>query len=146
MEQRFLRHINKTDTCWLWTAATRNGYGRFNHNGMKQAYRVAYELWVRPIPAGLLIRHKCRNRSCVNPDHLETGTYTDNNGLDRHRDGTMNMKGENHPKATITEDDVREIRRLRASGMMLKVIAALLTISISQVEAISNRRRWSHVV
>lgn len=71
--ERFLPKYEVTDDCWLWTAAIdKAGYGRIGE-GTKvlYAHRVAYELAVGPIPAGLVIDHLCRTRNCVNPDHLE---------------------------------------------------------------------------
>lgn len=78
------------DECWLWTGATagRPGarYGRIyagerteagNPRGA-QAHRVAYELFVGPIPKGLEIDHLCRTTLCVNPAHLEPVTYKEN--------------------------------------------------------------------
>jgi hypothetical protein len=62
--------------CWLWRAGkTRGGYGQF-YDGTRTVYahRFAYEFLVGPIPAGLTIDHLCRNRSCVNPAHLEPVT------------------------------------------------------------------------
>ena len=75
--ERFLAKINKTDAgCWEWTASiTPKGYGQFYFDGgMRQAHRVAYTLLRGPIPVGLQIDHLCRNRKCVNPDHLEPVT------------------------------------------------------------------------
>ncbi len=78
--QRFWAKVNKTDGCWEWTGVTVNGYGRFLFTTGKtvRAHRFAYELLVGPIPDGLQLDHLCRNRSCVNPVHLEPVTQQEN--------------------------------------------------------------------
>lgn len=67
--------------CWRWTASKKmGGYGQYQLEGWPQlAHRVAYEYLVGPIPAGLTIDHLCRNRWCVNPEHLEPVTQRENN-------------------------------------------------------------------
>lgn len=72
---RLWSKVNKTDTCWLWTAATEKGYGLYRHDGrLSKAHRVVYELLVGPVPTGLDLDHLCRVRNCVNPAHLEPVT------------------------------------------------------------------------
>ena len=62
--------------CINWTGALdRDGYGR-TRRGL--AHRVAYERQRGPIPDGLTIDHLCRNRSCVNVDHLEVVSRREN--------------------------------------------------------------------
>lgn len=80
VEPRFLAKVEKTETCWLWTAwIESNGYGRFWLDGRQHgAHRVAYELYVGPIPDGLEIDHLCRVKHCVNPAHLEAVTASEN--------------------------------------------------------------------
>lgn len=75
--QRLWDKINKTSGCWVWTGAglTSRGYGLFWKDGKVQsAHRVVYELLVGEIPEGLTLDHLCRNRACVNPQHLEPVT------------------------------------------------------------------------
>ena len=68
--------INRTSTCWLWTAGQDGkGYGACWFDGrMMKAHRVVYLLLVGPIPEGLQLDHLCRVHNCVNPAHLEPVT------------------------------------------------------------------------
>lgn len=62
--------------CWQWIRGKlKSGYGcaRYNKKNWR-AHRLYYELLVGPIPDGLTIDHLCRNRSCVNPGHMEVVT------------------------------------------------------------------------
>lgn len=72
--------LDSGTSCWNWGGVVdAKGYGRFDLGGRPQkAHRVAYELIVGPIPANLTIDHLCRNKLCVNPDHLEPVTNVEN--------------------------------------------------------------------
>lgn len=64
--------INPATQCWEWFAATGKGYGYYSwQRNMRLAHRIAYQILVGPIPAGLECDHLCRVKHCVNPEHLE---------------------------------------------------------------------------
>lgn len=90
-EERFWPKVDKTDGCWLWTAArNRDGYGMFKVDAMRLAHRVAYELLVGPIPAGMDLDHTCHAPACVNPDHLRSTTHRQN--LENRQGANANSK------------------------------------------------------
>ena len=80
MGERFWAKVDKSGDCWLWTGAKSSaGYGSFRvGRGGVGAHRIAYELAVGPIPAGLELDHLCRVRHCVNPNHMEPVSHSEN--------------------------------------------------------------------
>lgn len=81
LRDRLLDYVDQSGDCWLWTASkSPNGYGKFSVDCvMRMAHRVAYEVFVGPIPEGLHVDHLCKVRHCVRPDHLEAVTQAENN-------------------------------------------------------------------
>ena len=76
---RFWEKVDARGDCWEWTAFHHDGYGKYALNGrQRMAHRVAYELLVGVIPDGMEIDHLCRNRGCVNPDHMEVVSSREN--------------------------------------------------------------------
>lgn len=82
VDQRFWSKVDKTESCWVWTASIYqdNGYGQFSDaEGRKcVAHRWSYEDQVGAVPDGLWLDHICWNRRCVNPTHLRVVTTKQN--------------------------------------------------------------------
>ena len=133
--------------CWLWTGGkkrSRGGYGRLKVNGRAEfAHRVAYRL-AKPsmYNPDLLVLHACDNPRCCRPGHLYQGTQKDNirDCFDRGR--AYRPRGEEHPLAKMTADQVRAIRR---DTRLLREIAADYGITSGSVSRIKLRGNWKHI-
>ncbi len=97
--ERFWSKVDKTDECWLWTAATVTGYGYFGvgrrGEGGVLAHRFSWELVNGPIPEGMQIDHRCHVRRCVNPAHLRLVTDKQNKENQRgaYRNSVSGVRG-----------------------------------------------------
>lgn len=122
IEARFWAKVDKSEECWIWTGSRQySGYGRFGGSAGHPvgAHRFAYELTYGPIPDGLFVCHRCDNPPCVRPDHLFLGTVTDNNRDTDSKGRTSH--GEAHPSAKLSDQDVRDIRRLAAEEQLSSI-------------------------
>lgn len=129
--------------CWIWTGAfDSDGYGTFTYRGRTyKAHRFSLEQFLgAPIPAGLIVLHRCDNPPCVNPLHLNLGTNEDN-VADRDRKGRV-QHGNHHSKAKVTSADVIEIRQ---SNEPCRALATKFGINIMTVYAIRSRKTWRRI-
>jgi hypothetical protein len=116
--------------CWIWQLRkTSNGYGLVDVNRrVVLAHRHFYEQARGAIPAGLDLDHLCRTRACVNPEHLEPVTRTEN--------------ARRGAKTVLTVEQVREIR---ASTDSWSTLALRYGISKSGIANVKHRRTWKDV-
>lgn len=120
----------------------REGYGRIMVARVKyMAHRLAYSINNGPIPDGYVVRHKCDNPSCINPEHLEVGTQADNiaDKVSRGRQA----RGSGVGRAILTEESVREIR---SSPLKVSELSILYGVSVVSIRNILRRKTWQHVV
>ena len=137
--ERFEKYIDKSGECWLWIGYcnVRHGYGQFSYEGkIWRTHRLMYLHCNGELPEEpLVVRHKCSNRNCCNPEHLEPGTKSQNE-LDKHRDGTM-------VHAKLTAEQVLEIRkRTDKNQTELGLEYGVLQTTISRI---IQRKLWTHI-
>lgn len=147
LRDRFEPKVQKTEYCWIWTGATnRAGYAVMRYSpefGNKQASHIAVEIYrpddIRPSEKHGIM-HSCDNPICVNPEHLSWGTDAENHA-DKVMKGRQN-KGERHPLAKLSMEDVVEIKRLHSEGMTQRKLSEIYDISNQQISRIINNKRW----
>lgn len=170
--ERFWQRVDKRgpDECWEWTAARGKpaneggggNYGQFNlfppevpKKKQVNASRASYILHHGKEPEGLVLHH-CDNPSCVNPDHLYVGTHKDNardrESRNRHGRTTEGYKkrktapGSRNGNSQLTEEKVREIRRLyEAGGHSTKDLGEMYGVNKTTIARLIRRETWAHV-
>lgn len=132
--------------CVIWTGC-KGSHGRYGSVGFRGdswlAHRLAFILFVGPIPKGFNICHRCDNGLCVNPAHLFLGTQLDN---------VLDMESKqrsNHPscaahgRSKLTPDDVAAIRAQHANGIATRAIARMYPfVSRTTITAVVKWRSW----
>jgi hypothetical protein len=147
---RFIDKVNKTDSCWIWTGSKyRGGYGQFRRlvEGkwkMAKTHRYSYEYFKGEIPKGHFICHTCDNPSCVNPEHLFSGTLKDNAK-------DMLMKGRNkygrNPKHNWLDwETVDNIRKDHTLGLSYNDLCVKYKQSKAQISRVIKQVIWKRKV
>ena len=145
---RFKKNILKTSTCWLYTGyIDKAGYGIvWDGKKLQYAHRFSWELENGPIPNGMKILHRCDVRKCVFNEHLFIGTQLENiaDCVSKGR----NTMGEKHPKAILTEEDVKQLRSLHIPWnrkASIPVLSKRFGISPNTAYQIIYRKIWKHI-
>lgn len=74
LAERLLSRLEfKANGCVEWTGSLTTGYGKIGMGSTRTVlvHRLIYDLQNGPIPSGMMIDHRCRNRACCNPSHLQ---------------------------------------------------------------------------
>ena len=140
--------IGRPNECWKWTGAmTPSGYGLAWWCGkVVSAHRVAYVLKSGPIPPGLVVRHLCGRKECVNPAHLALGTSADNMRDQILAGRRASFAGELNSQHKLTERQVHLIRGMvMFSAWSRREVAQIFGVSVPQICYIANHLAWRHI-
>lgn len=138
---RFWRRVEKPhgdEGCWKWVGSINDkGYGIFTIGRLTaRSHRISFYLANGPIPENMFICHTCDNPECVSPKHLFPGT-----ALDNARDCLSKGRFSPNPRLVLTDDEVREIRKLRASGVPRKDVAEQFHLYPTSVSRLTSGTR-----
>jgi len=150
---RFWEKVDKSagpNECWVWTACRMvKGYGQVWYgNKFTGAHRVSWEIENKTsIPEGLYVLHTCDNPKCVNPQHLFLGTAKDNVADCQAKGRANTARGEKNGKAKLTEEQVKEIRKLYApgNGFSMQKLSEIYHVNSSVICYIVHRKIWKGV-
>lgn len=150
--KRIWNHIDVTDDCWLSKYAINNkGYTSIGINKNVYRFNRVMLFWSDQTKIEeftnckiWLACHKCKNKDCVNPDHLYWGSPQDNKD-DMIKDGTV-MYGETHHQAKFTEKEVLEIREKysKRGGISTYKLAKEYEVDPSTIQRIIKKQTWKH--
>jgi len=144
---RSLRYRNTDKVKVRRSSTTNKGYGliilsKDNRSRSFRVHRLVYEAFNGVTE--LLVLHKDGNPQNNNIDNLYAGTQKQNiaDSIKHGTHSSLSYKGENHPRATITWEQVNEIRRQSRSGRSISSIAKMLGIKHNTVWRVVNNRNW----
>ena len=151
--QRMLieRSVVDDKGCWNWTwCKSSDGYGRVTIDyKVTLAHRLSYRVFNGEFPDEMFICHHCDNPSCINPDHLFVGTMSDNM-KDAYDKGILHpphqfKKGDPNVNRKLSNEQVKEIKRLMGLGYQQKQVAKIFNVSPTTVMRIVKKRMYKEI-
>lgn len=147
--ERFWKYVQKQENgCWLFAIGER--YGRMTIRRRSQvAHIISWRIHRGAVPKGHVVMHNCPtgdNPRCVNPDHLKTGTQTENM-QDMVQKGRCNApRGERNNMAKFTADQVLYIRQsLHDKTETMNSLASKYKTSFQGIWRVAIGKAWAHV-
>lgn len=152
LAERFWRKVRRDgptqqhmeSACWEWTGSKHgDGYGVIVINGKSTlAHRVSFALAGNALPDDVSLRHRCDHRPCIRPDHLLTGSQTENVADMHERGRHVPSPGERNGRARLTMADVAAARAEHATGCSIAALARKYGMSESAMGSAVKGQSW----
>ena len=133
--KKLLSHTSPSGDCLVWQRCfNTDGYPRISLRGNSnvKVHRLIYELYNKEDISGLVVRHSCDNKSCINPEHLSVGTNIDNVA-----DRVKRKRCHNY----VSDVESKSVVELSIKGLTQAQIGYSLGIPKKRVEYILNKNR-----
>lgn len=141
LPELLLRRSQWEGECLIWRGSKTKGYGTVMWKGRQRyAHHISWMEHFGGEPIGLDFCHSCDVKARINPHHIWLGTHRENMADCRVKRGYRH--GANHPRAKLTEDDVREIRKSEATN---RALAKVYGVSHGVIQNIRTYSSWQHV-
>lgn len=131
---------------WQGDRQKPEGYGRvhFQREGVKVsvlAHRFIWELLHGALPTGRVVRHRCDNPACINPDHLVLGSPGENSRdmVERGR----SLRGEKHNMVKLTAEQVATIKSTPNTYGSGRKLARAFGVSATTISAVRSGQNWN---
>ena len=145
MKQKEIKYIINKNGCFECIShfKTSDGHCQIQRNGKRTyIHKLIYNKTFGNTGNNLIIRHKCDNPSCINPDHLESGTHKDN-VLDRVK-RKRSAFGQKHGRAKLTDKNVKFIRNNKELSNFQ--LAALFKVDSKVIRNVKQFKSWKHIL
>jgi len=153
IRKSYEKDVVRKEGCWDWKGTNHeDGYAKLSISykiGIQSGHGASYMIHKGKIPQGMVVRHKCFNRVCTNPDHLEIGTPKEN--IRDTVDAGRGARGNKNNKAKLTDENVLEIRETLKNIVFgekiskYKELAKKYCVNFNTIQEINNRRAWKHL-
>lgn len=132
-----IEYVKDDNNCFICTSHAVNPSGYYKIKRYSTAYDMHKWIYLRyhgEIEKGLVVRHKCNNKGCINPEHLAIGTYSQNalDSIDEERN-------------YITKEIVLKVRDLLEEGYKQYEVAKMLNLRTNHISKIHNKTIWGSI-